>query len=423
MSTTVEKKPQNGVRVILVGPTGLDPTLRLDPDIELVRVRTPIQAIGEASGVSEPDAPQRALVVLSPDTEHGLADDDQARFLSALRRVAPAVKVAIVGEDRSAGAFDAALTPGCSAGAVRAMFGLGDGVQAPDSTAEDPQVEALLDRVLDEPPAPGLAGDEQIVAQLLTGRDITAAAVELVKRRVGDPSVRFIPGPDEHPGTPVTWRGFRLGTLVADNAHAARLTDAAAWLGAWLAMERQMAQLRHEAFTDALTGAWNRRFFDRHIDGALQRALEDRRSLTLLMFDIDDFKRFNDDYGHAAGDLILRETVRLLRSVIRPTDKVCRMGGDEFVVIFDDPQGRRDPASQHPGSVFEIANRFQEQIAQQRFPMLGLEAPGTLTISGGLATFPWDGRSATELLETADRRSRQSKRQGKNVMTIGPGGG
>ena len=422
MTATAENKPQGGVRVILVGPTGLEPTLRLEPDIELVRVRTPIQAIGEASGVSEPHAPQHALVVLSPEVEHGLAGDDQSRFLSALRAVAPAVMTAIVGQDRSAAPFDAALTPGCSADVVLAMFGRTGDPDAHDSTAVDPQVEALLDRVLDDPPAPGLAGDEMIVAQLLTGRDITAAAIELVKRRVGDPSVRFIPGAEKHEGAPVTWRSWRLGTLVADNAQSAWLSDAAAWLGAWLAMERQMAQLRHEAFTDPLTGAWNRRFFDRHIDGALHRALEDRRSLTLLMFDIDDFKRFNDDYGHAAGDLILCETVRLLQSVIRPTDKVCRMGGDEFVVIFDDPQGRRDPASQHPGSVFEIANRFQEQIAQQRFPMLGLEAPGTLTISGGLATFPWDGRAASELLETADRRSRQSKRQGKNVMTIGPGG-
>jgi diguanylate cyclase (GGDEF)-like protein len=138
---------------------------------------------------------------------------------------------------------------------------------------------------------------------------------------------------------------------------------------------------------------------------------------------VDDLKTFNDRYGHAAGDLILKETVRLLQSVIRPSDRVCRIGGDEFAVVFHDPEGPRAAGSTPPKSVSDIALRFQREVAGKRFPKLGLEAPGTLTVSGGLSTYPWDGRSPDELLAAADERAMRSKREGKNVIRYGPGAG
>jgi diguanylate cyclase (GGDEF)-like protein len=436
----VDQDDRNMLRVILVGRTGLEATLRLDEQLELVRVGTPLEAIGEASGVAEIGPPERSVVVFSEKARDELDADARARFSNALAIVSPGTRTAALGEPAEATNFDAALGSACSAGDLRNLFG---GVQhraipadvpaapvppqRPDAQQVEPrddQVEALLDRVFDEPAQTStpVTGDEALVAQMLCGHGVTPLALDLLRLRVGDDSLEVHSGSEEREGTPVIWRGTRVATITADQASPAALSDAASWLAAWLALERQMAQLRQEAFTDPLTGAWNRRFFDRYIVGALNRALQDRRSVTLLMFDIDDFKHFNDEYGHAAGDLILRETVRLIESVIRPTDKVCRMGGDEFVVIFDDPKGKRDPASRHPESVFDIAHRFREQIAQKRFPVLGLEAPGKLAVSGGLATFPWDGRTATELLEAADRRTLQSKRQGKNVITIGAGG-
>ena len=74
-----------------------------------------------------------------------------------------------------------------------------------------------------------------------------------------------------------------------------------------------------------------------------------------------------------------------------------------------------------PETVEEIASRFQDQICQMKFPKLGLDAPGTLSISGGLATFPWDGTRPETLLRHADQLALASKRRGKNVITIGPG--
>ena len=140
-----------------------------------------------------------------------------------------------------------------------------------------------------------------------------------------------------------------------------------------------------------------------------------------MVFDIDDFKRYNDSYGHEAGDIILRETVALLNSVIRASDRVCRIGGDEFAVIFADVLGPREIGSSHPESVEMIARRFQQQICAMRFPKLGLEAPGTLSISAGLASYPWDGNDPVTLLRLADQRALESKRKGKNHITFGPG--
>ena len=112
--------------------------------------------------------------------------------------------------------------------------------------------------------------------------------------------------------------------------------------------------------------------------------------------------------------------VRLLGSVIREGDHVGRLGGDEFAVLFSDFTGPRTPGSRHPDTVEVLANRFQKQIKDLRFPELGLEAPGRLSISGGLATFPWDGDEVASLIKMADHRAIESKRRGKNCLTFGP---
>ncbi|MEM7623373.1 MAG: GGDEF domain-containing protein, partial [Planctomycetota bacterium] len=195
----------------------------------------------------------------------------------------------------------------------------------------------------------------------------------------------------------------------------------AAWLAAWMRLSGQNRALRRAAFTDPLTGAWNRRYSSRFLHAAVEKARVARRSLTVLYFDIDGFKRYNDDYGHAAGDEILVEVVRALRAVVRPSDRVCRVGGDEFVVIFYEPDGPRRVDSKPPESVYVLTKRVQQQIRERKFPKLGHEAAGRLTISGGLATYPWDGADAESLLHAADELAIRSKRQGKNAITLGPG--
>ncbi|NJL30358.1 MAG: GGDEF domain-containing protein [Phycisphaerales bacterium] len=169
----------------------------------------------------------------------------------------------------------------------------------------------------------------------------------------------------------ITWNGRYLGLL-----HARSMVDAhtlqrwAQWLARWMAMQAQQSGLWDLALRDELTDVWNRRYFHQFLDILLRRAVSERFRVTLMVYDIDDFKIYNDRYGHAAGDDILRETARLMRSVVRTHDVVARIGGDEFAVIFWDAQGPRRPHSQHPMDVRQAAQRFQKAILDCRFPRL-----------------------------------------------------
>lgn len=272
-------------------------------------------------------------------------------------------------------------------------------------------------------------GDAMLIRQLVRGRDPLVSALALINERVAPGVVEytaFEPGETPTPSADqsiaiVAWERQVYGSLRARGVSAPALEAHARWLAGWLRLRDQQTQLRDAAFTDTCTGAYNRRFCERFLATAIEQARAARRNVTVLYFDVDNFKGFNDRYGHAAGDDILCEVVRLLQASVRPADRVCRVGGDEFVVIFHEPDGPRLPDSKHPTSVFQIAARFQKQIQERRFPKLGLHAPGSLTISGGLATFPWDGSTAQELIDRADQLALESKRQGKNVITIGPG--
>jgi len=189
-------------------------------------------------------------------------------------------------------------------------------------------------------------------------------------------------------------------------------------LGPLAAQVRRTAALHQLAITDHLTGAYNRRYFYHLTDQLLARARAERFRVTLLLYDIDDFKRYNDTYGHAAGDEVLRDTVLLMKSITRDRDIVARIGGDEFAVLFWDAEPPRRPDSQHPQTATALASRFCQAIEKHRFTSLGTEAVGVLTISGGLATYPWDGQTCRELLSQADKGLAQAKRSGKNAIHL-----
>jgi diguanylate cyclase (GGDEF)-like protein len=280
---------------------------------------------------------------------------------------------------------------------------------------------------------PSLPGqhDVAILRVLLSGGDILRTCIEMVATSDPRGPVSFHPieieenAPSIGEGAgveSVVHHGRSFGWLTGPNSGSSdgALRQRADWLAHWLALREQHRQLYSAAFTDSLTGAWNRRYFERFLESAIKDAQRRRQNLTILIFDIDDFKHYNDTYGHPAGDEILTETVRLLRSVVRPSDKVCRIGGDEFAVIFHEPEGPREAGSRHPGNIWAIATRFQKQVAAARFPKLGENAKGRLTISGGLATYPWDGHSVDSLVGRADELVLDSKRQGKNAICFGP---
>jgi len=387
----------SAARVLVVGPCEGTARWRRLADLELLRARTAVDAIGEAAQAADEGEPVAAVILGRVNLDR----DDRDSLEESLNRFAPG---AVMVDEANA---DAALAR---------LIGAADEPE-PSAPACDPEP-------VEPRPEPGGAPDDESPAEaLLEGRDPARAVLESARRRLGDPTIAWSPRDAEGraPGVPVARRGVVFGGLTSERTAPAALAPIAEELALWLALAEQHRQLRRAAFTDSLTGARNRRWFDYALPRALDRARRERRDVTVMVFDIDDFKSYNDRFGHAAGDEILSETVRLLMSVIRPSDRVCRIGGDEFAVIFDDPSGPRVGAGHHPRAIADIAERFQRQICEHHFPKLGEEAPGTLTISGGLATFPWDGATPEALLDRADALALESKRAGKNVLTYGPG--
>lgn len=173
------------------------------------------------------------------------------------------------------------------------------------------------------------------------------------------------------------------------------------------ALETANRRLKHLVGVDALTGIANRRHFDRALDREVRRARREAQPLSLVFLDLDEFKLFNDSYGHTRGDEVLRKVAQTLDETFRRGgDLVARYGGEEFAVVLPGVDGRR-------AGIY--AERLRRRIWRLAIPYNASKLTDRLTISGGVATlYPPAIGSPDELLFAADKALYRAKCLGRN---------
>ncbi|HAI21492.1 MAG TPA: hypothetical protein DCM14_06335 [Clostridiales bacterium UBA8153] len=160
---------------------------------------------------------------------------------------------------------------------------------------------------------------------------------------------------------------------------------------------------------DHTTGLLNRRAFVRHLDAEVARAQRHHRSFALVLMDIDNFKRYNDRYGHLTGDMVLRTFSHIARGVVRTSDLVARWGGEEFALIL--------PETGHAGAI-AVAQRVRQRLAAETLPN---GSPG-VTLSGGVACFPEDADDSEGLVSAADSALYRAKASGNEIVLFSRAG-
>jgi len=196
-------------------------------------------------------------------------------------------------------------------------------------------------------------------------------------------------------------------------------------------VRRREAELRDLVTKDALTSFYNRRYFFHRLNSEIQRAKRYERTLSLLILDVDNFKRFNDTYGHLEGDALLRGLAEVIRGTIRRSDAkpsyevdiACRYGGEEFAVILPEAahvQGgeaaERLRASIEARGASIVAERIRRQIEET--PLDGK----TVTVSIGVSSYPDHGTDVDSLIRAADEAMYKAKRAGKNRVAVSGNG-
>ncbi len=163
------------------------------------------------------------------------------------------------------------------------------------------------------------------------------------------------------------------------------------------------AQIQHLANTDGLTGVYNHRYFQERLQEEIERASRFGKFVSLMMLDVNEFKEFNDTYGHQAGDILLQEIAAIIKQRVRHFDLVSRYGGDEFTVTLPETDGNR---------AMEVAERIVRAIAAHRSPMHPQGLRG-LTVSIGVSTYPSPAAHKHELIEQADKAMYAAKQEGR----------
>ncbi len=174
-----------------------------------------------------------------------------------------------------------------------------------------------------------------------------------------------------------------------------------------LAQEREFYKVLSSI--DGLTELYNYRYMHQYLKIELEREKRYKRDLSLLMVDIDDFKNYNDIYGHMVGDMVLKRLASILRNATRGCDVICRYGGEEFAIML--PETSKKEA-------IIVCERIRKSVAMTTMVDEKANTVGTISVTIGLASFPEDADNKDDLIDNADKALYQGKRAGKNCIFL-----
>lgn len=271
-------------------------------------------------------------------------------------------------------------------------------------------VQLLRDEELEIIAGRGFRDPEKVMGLTFSAADEPDCLVIAEKRPLLIPNVRaayddFAEEPHTRIrswlGAPLLSKGEVVGMITLDrtevNAFSEEEADIALAFANHVAIALENARLyeatRQQAITDGLTGLYNVRRFYQVLEKELKRSQRYGHPCSLLMLDLDDFKGYNDRYGHLAGDDLLRELADLMRSEIRQADTAARYGGEEFVIIL--PETGSTEAEM-------LADRLRKTVKEHEFSVRKSRQVGRVTISVGVAVYPEDAQDVEGLVDRAD---------------------
>jgi len=168
---------------------------------------------------------------------------------------------------------------------------------------------------------------------------------------------------------------------------------------------RYVDRVRQLAYRDGLTGVFNRRYFEARLIDEVTRAARYGGGVSVLMVDLDHFKKINDDFGHMLGDDVLRMVSTIFVRHLRKVDVVCRYGGEEFAIVLPATQG---------ASAAAVANKLRRAVANNNFPGV----PYPVTVSVGVSEFPANGITRDDIVRAADSALYEAKEAGRNRVCL-----
>ncbi|SVB73675.1 uncharacterized protein METZ01_LOCUS226529, partial [marine metagenome] len=199
----------------------------------------------------------------------------------------------------------------------------------------------------------------------------------------------------------------RLTSKPFDDSDQKLLELLSSTLGYILSWITEFQKIHDSSIHDGLTGVLNRNAFDERMEEEMNRANRTQQSLAIIMFDLDKFKRINDNYGHPYGDYVIKSTAQILKDSVRNIDVVARYGGEEFIIILVDTDVSK---CRH------VAERMVENISKFDFDYNDVKV--RMTISAGMAEFPADTDKIESLIDKADKAMYESKRKGGNLVSF-----